>query len=280
VDLDTLLATEKSLGEWRFPGKHDHQIIQTWLTAQLASFNLAVSDVASFTTDVCANVKKALDELSPAWIACVAHGLHNAVRHALGASGETPNRRAARMIAGGRRAQRARVACRNAPANELLGRLRATVRYFQHSDAAAQQMSGLPIAEDPAIRRLQSEKTIRWGSTCLSLSRLYTMWPRVTAFFRSPALTADQRQRRVLHRDWDQLRYMIAVLAPVYEVTKSVQSATATLAEVFPLLVSLRHTLQQDVLQAPKYPELPLAVGAAAIEAYLVSNADVAVMEI
>jgi len=120
----------------------------------------------------------------------------------------------------------------------------------------------------------------RWGSTDLSLSRLYTMLPRVTAFFRSPAFTADQRERRVPHRDWDQLRYMISVLAPVYGVTESVQSATATLAEVFPLLVSLRHTLQQDVIQAPKYPELPLAVGAAAIEAYLVSNADVAIMEI
>jgi len=280
VDLDTLLQTEKSLGVWRFPGKHDHQSIQTWLIAQRASFNLAVSDVASSTTDAGANVKKALDELGPALIACVVHGLHNAVRHALGASGETPNRRAARVMVGGRRTQRARVACRNAPANELLGQLRATVRFFQHSDAAAQQMSGLPIAEDPAIRHLQSEMATRWGSTYLSLSRLYTMWPRVTAFFRSPALTADQRERRVLHRDWDQLHYMIAVLAPVYEVTNSVQSATATLAEVFPLLVPLRHTLQQDVIQAPKYPELPLSVGAAAIEAYLVSNADVAVMKI
>jgi len=131
-------------------------------------------------------------------------------------------------MAGGRRTQRARVACRNAPANELLGRLRATVRVFQHSDAAAQQMSGLAIAEDPAIRHLPSEMATRWGSTYLSLSRLYTMWPRVTAFFRSFALTVDQRERRVLHRDWDQLRYIIAVLAPVYEVTKSVQSATAT----------------------------------------------------
>jgi len=149
VDLDTLLATEKLPGVWRFPGKHDHQSIQTWLTAQLASFNLAVSDVASFTTDAGANFKKALDDFGPAWIACVAHGLHNAVRHALGASGETPNLRAARMLAGGRRAQRARVACRNGPANELLGRLRATVRFFQHSDAAAQQMSGLQSPRIP-----------------------------------------------------------------------------------------------------------------------------------
>jgi len=257
MDLDTLLATEMSLGVWRFPGKHDHLSIQTCLIAQLASFNLAVSDVVSSTTDAGANVKEALDELGPAWIACVAHGLHNAVRHALGASGETPNRRAAQVMAGGRRAQRVRVACRNAPANELLGRLRATVRFFQHSDAAAQQMSVLPIAEDPAIRRLQSEMATLWGSTYLSLSRLYTAWPRVTAFFRSPPLTADQRERRVLHWDWNQLRYVIAVLAPAYDLTKSVQSATATLAEVFPLLVSLQHTLQQDVIQAPKYPELP-----------------------
>ena len=150
-------------------------------------------------------------------------------------------------------------------------------------------MSGLAIAEAPGIRRLQSEMANRWGSTYLSLSRLYTMWRRVTAFFRSPALTADQRERRVLQRDWDQLRCMIAVLALEYEVTKSVQSATATLAEVFPLLVFQRqrrilgrldHTLQQDVIQAPEYPALPLAVGAVAIQAYMVSNADVAVIEI
>jgi len=147
VYLDTLLATEKTLRLWRFPGKHDHQSIQTGLTAQLASFNSAVYGWASFTTDAGANVKEALDELGPAWIACVAHGLHNAVRRALGASGETPNRRVARIFAGGRRAQRARVACRNTPANELLGRLRATVRFFQLSDAAAQQQGimNLPI---------------------------------------------------------------------------------------------------------------------------------------
>jgi len=38
--------------------------------------------------------------------------------------------------------------------------------------------------------------------------------------------------------------------------------------------------LQQDVIQAPKYSDMPSAVGAAAIEAYLVSNDDVAVMDI
>ena len=123
--------------------------------------------MAPFTTDAGAPVKKPLDELSTAWIAYVAHGLYNAVRHALGASGETPNRRAARVMADRRHAQRARVACRNALANELLGRLRATVRLFQHSDAVAQQISGLPIAEDLAIRHIHSEMATRWGSTCL-----------------------------------------------------------------------------------------------------------------
>ena len=123
--------------------------------------------MATFTTDASTTVKKALDELSTAWIAYVAHGLFNAVRYALGASGETRNRRAARVMADRRRAQRARVACRNALANELLRRLRAPVRLFQHSDAVAQQTSGLPIAEGPAIRHIHSEMATRWGSTCL-----------------------------------------------------------------------------------------------------------------
>jgi len=141
-------------------------------------------------------------------------------------------------------------------------------------------LSAIIVAGDPAIRGLVSEVATRWGSTYLSLARLYSMWPRLSIFFRSTALTADRRKRRVAHRDWDQMRHLIAILTPVFEVTKECQRTSATLADIFSLVVALRKTLLLDTIVAPKFPEHPLAVGSDSIESFLQENPDDDVIEL
>eukprot|EP00170_Pyropia_yezoensis_P000263 contig_1692_g264 len=95
------------------------------------------------------------------------------------------------------------------------------------------------------------------------------MFPRLTVYFRYRDLTAEQRSRRVAQADWDPLRHLIGVLSPVAEVTKACQSSTATLADISTKLVQQRLTLLSDVVDVPKLPDVSLAVGAAAIEAFL-----------
>jgi len=141
-------------------------------------------------------------------------------------------------------------------------------------------LSAIIVAGDPAIRGLVSEVATRWGSTYLSLARLYSMWPRLSIFFRSTALTADQRKRRVAHRDWDQMRHLIAILTPVFEVTKECQRTSATLADIFSLVVALLNTLLLDTIVAPNFPEHPLAVGCDSIESFLQENPDDDVIEL
>lgn len=80
----------------------------------------------------------------------------------------------------GARAQRQGQECRNTPLRELLARLRATVRFFEHSDAEAQRLSTVPDAEDPQIRGLRREVASRWGSTLYCVQRLYIMFSRFT----------------------------------------------------------------------------------------------------
>ncbi|KAK1868724.1 hypothetical protein I4F81_011207 [Pyropia yezoensis] len=101
------------------------------------------------------------------------------------------------------------------------------------------------------------------------VQRLYTMFPRLTVYFRYRDLTAEQRSRRVAQADWDPLRHFIGVLSSVAEVTMACESFTATLADSFTKLVQLSLMLLSDVVDVPKFPDVPLAVGAAAIEAYL-----------
>lgn len=154
------------------------------------------------------------------------------------------------------------------------------MRFFEHSDAEAQRLGAVPIAEDPHVRGLRPEVATRWGSTLFSVQRVYTMWPRLTGYFRYRDLTADQRSRRVAHADWDPLRHLIGALPPVSEVTKACESSTATLADIFTLLVQLRLTLLADTVDVPKFPDVPLAVGAPAIEAYLKGYPEEEVMEL
>lgn len=280
TDVDSMSVCERSLGVWRCAGKHTYASIRAWLGNRLQFFDLGVEDMASSTTDSGANVRKAMIGLAGSWVPCAAHALHNAVRHALGGSGETANQLAERVGKGGLAARQRRKACRNTAAREVLARLRSTIRYFMHSDAEAQKLREVSVSDDPNPRGLIQEVSTRWGSTFDALSRLYTMWPRLSVYFRSTTLSADQRKRRVSNRDWDKLRHLIGVLTPAFEVTKSCQSSSATLADTFSLLVALRQTMLRDCIATPKFPDVPLAVGAVAIEAFLAAEPDEDVFEV
>lgn len=104
--------------------------IRSWLEDRLRYFGVAAGDIASSTTDSGADVRKAMLEMTAGWTSCAAHSLHNAVRHALGGSGQLADYRAARLAMGGARAQRQLKECGNMPLWELLDRLRATMRFF------------------------------------------------------------------------------------------------------------------------------------------------------
>jgi len=138
--------------------------------------------IASTTTDSRSNVRKAEADLDASWIPCAAHALSVAARKALGASSESANQRAIRVADGGRAARRHIKACPNPSARELLSQLRKTTTFFKHSDAEAQRLSAIIVSGDPAIRGLVSEVATRWGSTYLSLVRLYSMRPRFCYF--------------------------------------------------------------------------------------------------
>jgi len=75
------------------------------------------------------------------------------------------------------------------------------------------------------------------------------------------------------------MRQLIAVLQPAFEVTKASERPTETLSEIFLLVVELRKTMHMDNINAPQFPDLPLAVAAVDIEDYLKHNED-AVMEV
>lgn len=270
TDIEHFKVKELSLGVWKCAGKHDHVNTRARLSTQLDYFGMSPNHVATSTTDSGANVRKAMRSYGGQWVPCAAHSLHNAARHALGGSGEMPNQKQARVSKEGAAAARSRKACRNAPARELLGRLRGTIRFFGHSDAEAQRLSNFPVVDDPFSRRLLPDVVTRWGSTYRLLCSIYSMWPRLSVYFRS--LSAEQRTRRVSQRDWDRLRHIIAVLTSAHEGNKMAQSSTASLAEIFTLLVSLRQMMLAETVTIPKFPELPHAVGGAAIEAFLTSN--------
>ncbi|KAK1865820.1 hypothetical protein I4F81_008343 [Pyropia yezoensis] len=280
TETSTFAGGERSLGVWKCGGKHDFASIRAWTKNRLAYFGLTMEDIASSTTDSGANVRKAMIGFTDAWVPCAAHSLHNAVRKALGGPGESATQRSARMAKGGEAARRQLKPCPNDGAREALARLRTTVRFFEHSPGEAKRMRGVDAAGDPSSRGLVQDVATRWGSTYESHCRLFTMWEPLTAYFRSASLTAEQRQRRITRSDWDKLRHFIGVLTPCYEVTKAAESGTATLADLLPLLVALRKTMHCDTMVVPKYPEPPLAVGAAAIEQYLADNRDVDVMEL
>jgi len=248
--------------------------------ANRVSFSgLEMSDVASATTDSGANVRKAMIGFTGAWVPCASHSIHNAVRHAMGGSGETPTQRSARLSRSVSRQARPRKTCRNTLGREFLARCRATVGFFEQSPVEALFLSRIEVPEDPACRNLLPDVPTRGGSTFSSLCRLYAMWPRLFAFFRSQSLTADQLKRQISENDLNVMRQLIAVLQPAFEVTKASERPKATLSETFLLVVELRKTMHMDNINVPRFPDLPLAVGAVNIEDYLKHNED-AVMEV
>jgi len=203
-----------------------------------------------------------------------------AVRKVLGVSGESANQRAIRVAAGGRAVRRHLKAHPKPAVRDLLTLLCATTKFFKHSDAEAQRLSSIIVSGDTAIRGLVSEVATRWGSTYVFLARLYSMLPRLSIFFHSTTPTADQRKLRVAHRDWDKMRRLIAIFTPVFEVTKECERTSATLADIFSLVVALRKTLLLDTIVVPMFPENPLAVGSDSIHSYLQEISDDDVIEL
>jgi len=76
------------------------------------------------------------------------------------------------------------------------------------------------------------------------------------------------------------LRQLSAVLSPAFGVTKAREKTAVTLVELFVLVLALRKTMLEDALNVPVFPELPLAVGSAAIEKNIEDYPDDGVIEI
>jgi len=186
---------------WRCSERHNYTNIRLWVANRVSFFGLEMADVASTTTDSGANVRKAMIGFTAAWVPCASHSIHNAVRHAMGGSGETPTQRSARLSRSVSRQARPRKTCRNTLGQEFLARCRATAGFFEHSPVEALSLSRIEVPEDPACSNLLPDVPTRWGSTFTSLCRLYAMWPRLFAFFRSRSLTADQLKRQISEND-------------------------------------------------------------------------------
>jgi len=112
-DLESGTVRELPLGVCRCSGRHNCNNIRSWVGNRLSFFCVEMQDVSSATTDPGSNVRKAMIGFLGAWVPCAAHATRNAVRHAVGGSGETAAQRASRIVLLGGRAGRARNSCRN-----------------------------------------------------------------------------------------------------------------------------------------------------------------------
>ena len=262
---DGFVMRELYLGVTPFSGRHDHETIKKWLLQQLARFGVRPQDISSSTTDSGSNVKKALRQLWPRWIPCGAHAIHLAVKAALGATGESAAARDARSDA----ATTPRTGSRNPAASELLGRTRKTTTHFHKSPASVAMLNAVPLSGDDCVRKLLTECPTRWGSTYLSLARRFTLMPRLIGFGKLRNLTAAQERRCIARGDWEPVRHLIGVLQPSYKASTAVQSASATVAEVFELVCRLQRTMQVTSYPCPTDYSEPLSVGRDAILAFL-----------
>jgi len=182
---------ELHLGVTPFAGRHDHENINTWLLQQLSRFGVRPQDVSSSTTDSGSNVKKALSQLWPRWIPCAAHATHLAVKSALGATGQASTAQDSRSGA----AASSRQGSLNPAASRLSRRTRKTTAHFHKSPASVAMLNAVPLPGDNGARKLLTESPTRWGSTFISLARLFTLMPRLVGFGRLRNLTAAQERR-------------------------------------------------------------------------------------
>jgi len=104
-------------------------------------------------------------------------------------------------------------------------------------------LNAVPLPGDNGARKLLTESPTRWGSTYLSLARLFTLMPRLVGFGRLRNLTAAQERRCIERADWEPVRHLIGVLQPSYEASMALQHASATVAEAFELVCRLQRTM-------------------------------------
>jgi len=237
---DGFTMREMHLGVTLFSGRHDHDNIKRWVLHRLARFGVKQHDISSSTTDSGSNVNKALRQLWPRWIPCAAHAVHLAVKASLGATGASPASRDARL--GDTLSSRS--GSKNAAASELLRRTRKTTAHFHKSPTSVAMLNAVPMPGDQGPRKSLTESPTRWGSTYMSLVRLFTLMPRLVGFKKLRNLTAAQERRCIDRADWEAVRHLIGVLQPSYEASAAMQSSSMTVAEAFRLVCRLQRTMR------------------------------------
>ena len=265
VNPESFSIRDLHLGVTPFVGRHDHENIKKWLLQQLERFGVRPQDISSSTTDSGSNVKKALRQLWPRWIPCAAHANHLAVKAALGATGESSTARGA----GSGTAPSSRSGSRNPKASRPLRRTCKTTAHFHKSPASVAMLNAVLLQGDDCARKLLTDSPTRWGSTYLSLARLFTLMPRLVGFGKLRNLTVARERRCIERADWQPVLHLIGVLQPSYEASISVQSASATVAEAFEVVCRLQRTMQVPSYPCPIDYTEPLAVGRDAILAFL-----------
>jgi len=265
VNPDGFTMREMHLGVTLFSGRHDHDNIKRWVLHQLARFGVRQHDISSSTTDSGSDVTKALRQLWPRWIPCVAHAVHLAVKASLAATGASPASRDARL--GDTLSSRS--GSKNAAASRLLRRTRKTTAHSHKSPTSVAMLNAVPMPGDQGPRKLLTESPTRWGSTYMSLVRLFTLMPRLVGFKKLRNLTAAQERRCIDRADWEAVRHLIGVLQPSYEASAAMQSSSMTVAEAFRLVCRLQRTMRVLSYPCPINFTEPLAVGRDAILSFL-----------
>lgn len=259
---DAVEARELQLGVSPFIGVHTHLRISEWVMRRLAYFGIQSSDVSSATTDSGSNVRKAMLDSDFHWVPCAAHAVHNAVKTAIGATGAAPP-------TGEVTQQPPRKQSSNPAAHHLMGRVRKLINHFHKSSKSVAILDGLPFPGDESPRHLLPYCHTRWGSTFVSLGRLFTLQPRLEQFETLPALSAKIRHLLPLPTEYEAIRHLIGVLQPAFEVTQGVQRSSQTLAEAFEYVCRLRRTMAGAAFSVPCEFDRPLAVGKEAILRFL-----------
>eukprot|EP00170_Pyropia_yezoensis_P003296 contig_13728_g3303 len=261
VEPKTTTMVVLRLGIGLFVGMLTNDVIMRWFTYRLLYFGLEVTDLASTTTDSGANVRKAMRRLPVPWLPCMSHSLHNSAVYALG--GGSASTHQDDLLTTEMSATRS-----NPVVKKLVSETRKLSGHFFHSDRSTATYRALVIPGETEARNIIADVPTRWSSTCSSVARLYTSYPRMMAFFNSGDVGARAMKHRLSSNDWNRLRQILGVLKGAMEVSTRSQSSADPVSVVFAALCSFRRAMNAGSFVVPCPPRPSLAAGKESIDAY------------
>ena len=197
--------------------RHTGEYLSEVFNEMLAKWNLCAEDVHCVMRDAGANIKKALLLSNVKNTNCSSHQLHLIVKNGLTSQKSV---------------------------SDVIVKCRSIATHFNHSTMAQEELKKIQTRINSPVLSVIHDVPTRWNSTLQMLIRMKEIHESLCLYASS---TSKSKIKSLTQEDCEIISNSINILQPFEDITKKICCNSSSIAEVIPLVTSLKKILSSSI---------------------------------